>query len=147
MNKLIKEKHLEDKILIDSCGIGGWHVGAPPDYRARNILEKYDVECEGLLARKIRKQDGDDFDYIVGMDDDNIEDIKDVIDPNNYDKVYKLLSFTGSDKSVADPYYSGNFDRCFSDIYYGCDELLKKLIIKSNNEAKWIIDSNVFYEK
>ena len=41
------------------------------------------------------------------------------------EKIYKLLSFTGRDDDVADPWYSGDFETTYRDIYEGCEALLK----------------------
>ena len=61
------------------------------------------------------------------MDENNMRNIKRIIyaDPEN--KIVKLLSFTNEGGNVADPWYSGNFSVCYSDIYRGCEAFLEYL--------------------
>jgi protein-tyrosine phosphatase len=47
-------------------------------------------------------------------------------------KVYKLLSFTGSTSDISDPWYTGDFDKTYEDIYSGCEALLEYIAISNN---------------
>ena len=42
--------------------------------------------------------------------------------------VRKLMEYTGSSADVSDPWYTRDFDRCYKDIYAGCEALLNSLI-------------------
>ena len=50
------------------------------------------------------------------------------------ERIFKLLSFTGEERDVADPWYSGNFDRAYEDIYEGCRCFLE-YILKEKKDA------------
>jgi protein-tyrosine phosphatase len=58
------------------------------------------------------------------MDDYNIADLKHLVFPEDLSKVRKLLSFAGSERSIADPWYTGNFDATYDDVLEGCTALL-----------------------
>ena len=76
--------------------------------------------------------DGDlEADYIVGMDDSNIEKIKKFIAGRNAGEVKKLLEYAGEDRIIDDPWYTGDFKTTFSDVTKGCTALLDK--IKKDN--------------
>ena len=67
------------------------------------------------------------YDYLIGMDSANIRNIKRIAGGDPEGKVYKLLEFAGSDRDIADPWYTGNFDETYRDVVEGCEALLKKL--------------------
>lgn len=60
---------------IDSCGTGAYHVGADPDPRTRNVLRKHGITDYVHSARKVRPEDFLEFDWIMGMDSDNVDDL------------------------------------------------------------------------
>jgi len=43
------------------------------------------------------------------------------------DKIYKLPSFAGLGKDIADPWYTGNFDETYEDVVEGCEAFLDYL--------------------
>ena len=73
------------------------------------------------------KTDYDRFDYIIGMDDANIRNILRITGGDDDGKVYKLLDFAGQDRSIADPWYTGNFDETWDDVLEGCEALFERL--------------------
>ena len=79
-------------------------------------------------ARLTSRADYEKFDYIVGMDTANIRDLKRLFggDPDN--KVYMMLDFAGRSGSVADPWYTGNFDDTWRDCSDGCHGLFREII-------------------
>ena len=70
-------------------------------------------------------------DYIIGMDDSNIENIKKFIAGRKTGEVKKLLEYAGEDRIIDDPWYTGDFKTTFSDVTKGCTALLDK--IKKDN--------------
>lgn len=61
---------------IDSCGTGAYHTGDTPDSRTMATLRSKGIKSYTHYARKFRTQDFKDFDYILAMDDDNLEDLQ-----------------------------------------------------------------------
>ena len=61
------------------------------------------------------------------MDDYNVADLRRLVYPCDTPKIRKLLSFAGSGRSIADPWYTGNFDETYDDIIEGCTALLASL--------------------
>lgn len=77
---------------------------------------------------QMTKKDYQNYDYLIGMDDWNIRNIMRIIGKDPAHKVYKLLEFAQSSDDIADPWYTGNFDRTYEDVVKGCRGLLKKLV-------------------
>lgn len=119
--KMIKDENLENKIFVDSAATSSWEQGNPVHIGTRERLKKENISVEGMYSRKINNYDLS-FDYIVGMDENNIKDILKFINNRNSGKVIKLL-----DKDIDDPWYTGDFDKTYEDIYRGCKNLLERV--------------------
>ena len=78
-------------------------------------------------ARQITIEDYDNFDYIIVMEEYNLPRLFKIIGSDPDGKVYKLLDFTPISGDIEDPWYSGNFEKVFEQIKYGCEALLRKI--------------------
>lgn len=126
---LVKKEGLESKIEIDSAGTGDWHIGNPPHIGTRKILDQYNISYEGLKARKVSAKDLEQFDYIIGMDSENIGNLRRLAKPNQANHIYRLMDFV-KDSSLADvpdPYFTGNFEEVYEMVTEGCKELLEEI--------------------
>ena len=79
------------------------------------------------MARKITEDDYNEFDYIIGMEDNNVRDILRIVGEDSDNKVYKLLDFSENPRDISDPWYTRNFQKAFDDIKEGCEALLKSI--------------------
>ncbi|GGA89104.1 low molecular weight protein-tyrosine-phosphatase [Ornithinibacillus halotolerans] len=131
-NLLVKE-NLVDKIIVDSGGTGDWHIGDVPHKGTRELLDKYRISYEGMTARQVVKQDWDNFNYIIAMDDQNIKDLQ-KINYNQHVVMKKLMDFVddAKEKEVPDPYYTGDFDYTYELVSEGCMNLLSYIREKHN---------------
>ena len=80
------------------------------------------------MARKLRKDDYEKFDYILAMESRNIPNILRIIEEDKDNKVCRLLDYSESPRDIADPYYTGNFDRTYDDILEGCITFLENVL-------------------
>jgi protein-tyrosine phosphatase len=76
MRHLIKKEGLEKEIVVDSAGTGDWHIGKPPHEGTCHILNKYHISYEGQKARQVIAEDLTSFNYIIGMDIENVGNIR-----------------------------------------------------------------------
>lgn len=67
------------------------------------------------------------FDYIVGMDNSNVQDISEITGMPKHPKIIRLLDLTEHRKDVPDPYYTGDFEETYNLVSEGCWTLLKKI--------------------
>lgn len=88
---------------VDSAGTGAWHVGESPDTRSQQVCQRYDLDISGQRARKLTLQDGKVFDFILGMDESNLNNVKSIIPKAEHHKValFDVIE-------VNDPYYSAH---------------------------------------
>lgn len=129
---LAKERGVRDRFLVDSCGTGGWHVGEPPDKRARQVAKRRGVALVGRARRLDAPVDFERFDLILPMDRANLQDLHDEGAPKERTRL--LRSFDpalsdADDPDVPDPYYGGpeGFDVVFDMVRRACDGLLEEL--------------------
>ena len=128
----IKKEGIE-KFYIDSAATSSEEIGNSIHYGTRNKLKEMNIDYGNHLARQITKQDYEKFDYIIGMEDRNIKDIKRIVGEDTENKIYKLLDFSKNPRDIADPWYTGNFDKTYDDIVEGLEAFLYYL----KNEKKY----------
>ncbi len=99
-------------ILFDSAGTGDWHVGDPPDFRARKTAGRQGYEMAALRARTVTSDDFDRFDLILAMDSSNLRWLERRRPSGSRAQLGLFLEFAlgPSHGDVPDPYYSGQFD-------------------------------------
>ena len=122
---------LSDQFYIASAATSTeeiWNgVGNPVYPPAREELAKHGIRCEGKRAVQLTRADYEKYDYLVGMDSANIRNMHRMLGGDPEGKIHKLLSFTGSDRDVEDPWYTGKFQKTFSDVEAGCRGFLEFL--------------------
>ena len=109
MQHLIDSRGLNDRIVCDSAGTAGYHVGSPPDSRMNIAAQKKGMTLVGS-ARQFVVEDFEDFDLILAMDRSNYRDILALDRAGQHtDKVKLMCSFCRhhDDEEVPDPYYGG----------------------------------------
>ena len=102
-------------------------IGNPVYPPAKAELLKHGITCDGKRAVQLKKSDYDKYDIFLAMDSMNIRNIGRIFGSDPLGKVHKLMDLTDRPGDVADPWYTGNFDVTYKDIYEGCSALLKKL--------------------
>ena len=102
----VEKNNLADQISIDSAGTHAYHVGNPPDRRAQDAAIKRDINLSDQRARRVSADDFLEFDYVVAMDESNMDDLL-AICPAGYEyRLHLFLAFSDSGETeVPDPYY------------------------------------------
>lgn len=120
---LVQKANLSDLILIDSAATSHWEHGNPVHHGTQKRLAQEGLSCDGLRSRPLNDHDLT-FDYIIGMDHQNIQNIQSFINNRPSGQVCTLLSFAQDDSEIADPYYTKDFDTTYRDVLRGCQALL-----------------------
>jgi protein-tyrosine phosphatase len=104
---VLRREGLEDEVSVDSAGTGHWHVGSPPDERALSAASLRGLDLSAQRARQIAREDCQNFDYILTMDEENYHMVSSLCRGSAV--VRPFLDFaTGSpEREVPDPYYGG----------------------------------------
>ncbi len=120
----IYERGLENQFEVDSAATSTEEIGSRPHRGTVRKLEEEHIPVIPHRARQIQWSDYARFDYIIGMDSQNMYNLKRMLKGDPEGKVYKLLSFAGSSRDIADPWYTGNFDETYDDICEGLEGFL-----------------------
>lgn len=124
---LIGRRGLANAVSVSSAAAHTDEIGNPPHCGTREKLAREGIPLVPHRARLMTADDGDKFDYLIGMDEANVRDMRRIVGKRNAGKVYMLLDFTPSPRPIADPWYTGNFDETFSDVMEGCNAFLDRL--------------------
>ncbi|MEM1502960.1 low molecular weight protein-tyrosine-phosphatase [Domibacillus sp. 8LH] len=124
---LVQKEGLSERIEVDSAATSSWHIGSPPHKGTLAKLKEYNISSEGLSGRQLDAADFEKFDYIVGMDESNITNIRDMLGQPDHPKIIRFLDLTEHQKDVPDPYYTGDFQETYDLVLDGCAALLEKI--------------------
>lgn len=129
--QMLEASGLEARVETDSCGVGDYHVGEPPDPRAIREARQRNVDIGGLRGRVIRPDDFDRFDYVLCMDGSNLEALRRMAPDGARAHVGLLMDFAeeNTGEEVGDPYFGNtdNFGQVADQITAGCRGLLEQL--------------------
>lgn len=126
---MVNKKGLSDKFYIDSKATSKDNEIMKYDIyeEAKKVLKSNNIPYTKHISSHMKKEDYMKYDYILGMDSDNIKNILKIVGEDKYHKVFKLLDFTDDKKDILDPWYYGNFDRTYIEIKEGCEKFLEYL--------------------
>ncbi len=124
---MVKQKGIEDIFYINSAATSREEIGNGPHYGTVKKLREMGVPVVPHHAVQMTKQDYEVYDYLIGMDTANIRNMNRIAGGDPDGKIYKILSFAGSGRDVADPWYTGDFDVTYDDVLAGCEGFLEYL--------------------
>ena len=126
MKKLLADAGRDD-IKVESAALHTDEIGSDIHYGTRAKLKEKGIPFASRAAWLLTAAKAKKYDLLIGMDSYNIADLKRLVFPEDISKIHSLLSYTGSSRSIADPWYTGNFDETYDDVLAGCTALLKTL--------------------
>ena len=125
---LVNKQGLADIFYINSAATSREEIGNGVHYGTVNQLRKVGIPVIPHRAIQMTKADYDSYDYLIGMDTANIRNMHRIVGSDPEGKIYKLLSFAGSGRDVADPWYTGDFATTYDDVLAGCKGLLEQIM-------------------
>ena len=129
LKALVRSRGLEAIWHIESAAVSTEEIGNPIYSPAKRCLNQHGVAFDaGKRARQVTRADYDRFDRIICMDTSNLRLIKRIIPDDPEKKIHLLMSYTGTGRDVADPWYTGDFEEAFQDILTGCEAMIDSAI-------------------
>ena len=116
-----------DGVEVDSAALHTDEIGSDTHYGTKKMLVRQGIPFTPRRAWLLTAGKAAAYDLIVGMDEENMRDLRRLLARGDADKARKLLSFAGLERDVADPWYTGDFDATYADVSRGCAALLKYL--------------------
>jgi len=131
--KLVSDAGLSDRFEISSAATSDEERGNPVYPPARRKLAEHGIDCSGKTARQLTPELYLANDYVIGMEKRNITNIRHIAGHYADGRECRLLDFVDdrgfiASRDIADPWYTGDFDTAFDEIYRGCQALLNHLI-------------------
>lgn len=121
-------------LIVDSAGTGDWHVGQAPDERAQAVAQKNGVNIDHLQGRLVSVLDFRDFDYIIAMDNQNLNDLRTISPDNSTAELSLLMDHIDgrAGEDVIDPYYGKEegFDQTWAEVTAAAQTLCRDLAAK-----------------
>ncbi|WP_412521377.1 low molecular weight protein-tyrosine-phosphatase [Staphylococcus simulans] len=138
MAEAIMKQRLKDRgikgIEVYSRGTGSWNLGQTPHEGTQRILNTHNIPFDGMISELFEPTD--DFDYIIAMDQSNVDNIK-RINPELKGQLFKLLEFSDmEEQDVPDPYYTNNFEGVFDMVQSSCDNLIDYILKDTNSKEE-----------
>ena len=127
MKHLVREAGVEGEFYIDSAATSTEEIGNGVHHGTRRKLAQVGIPCGDHRARQVTWKDYEAFDYIIGMDNANIRNLRRMLKNDPEGKISMMLDYTDRPGEVADPWYTGDFEATYRDVLEGCQGLLKKL--------------------
>ena len=128
MKDLVEKAGLASQFHIESAATSREELGNPVYPPARRKLAEHGISCTGHAARQLMKRDYDEYDLLIGMDKANLRDMCRICGGDDAGKMSLLMDHTARPGSVADPWYTGDFEATWRDVLEGCRALLKELM-------------------
>ena len=127
MKDLVRKAGLEDEFYIDSAATSREEIGNGVHHGTKRKLAQMGVPCGDHRSRQMTRDDYDKFDLLIGMDNANIRNMTRIAGGDSEGKIRMMLDYTNRPGEVADPWYTGNFDETWDDVFEGCTNLLEQL--------------------
>ena len=133
---MVNKSGLSDDFFIDSKATSTEEIGNPPHRGTVRKMNELGIPMQPHFATQVRKSDYYEFDYIIGMDKWNYKNMMRIFGSDPDGKVSLLLEFAGSNRDIADPWYTGNFDETYRDVKEGCEALLREITHKFKSKCQ-----------
>ena len=126
MKDLVQKANLTDAIAVSSAGCKA-QDGKDMTDKTKAVLERHGVSFVKHHSRQFTAEIFAANDYVVGIDDENVTAILDIIDGNDMGKVHRLLEFSDPPHNVNDPFATKDYDKTYQDVLQGCNEWLSHI--------------------
>ena len=125
---LLKKAGLYGNYTVASAATSSEEIGNPVYPPMRRVLAAHGIDCAGKTARQLRRRDYEDYDLLIGMDEENLWNMRRIFGGDPDGKLHNLMDFAGfPGEEIADPWYTRDFVRAYEDVAMACEGLLYHL--------------------
>ena len=124
---MVEKKGLSNEFIIKSAATSYEEIGNDIHYGAKDKLNQKNIPFSKRKATRITLEDYEYYDFIIGMEETNIKNIKRIVGEDVDNKITKLLDYSDNPRDIADPWYTGNFEITYNDIVEGCKGFVEYL--------------------
>ncbi len=124
MKDIVTKHGIADQFDISSAATSTEELGNPVHPGTRTKLKQFGISTTGKYAVQMKRSDYEKYDYIIGMDNWNYRNMLRIVGKDPEKKISLLLDYTDHPRDVADPWYTGDFDKTYEDVFAGCQGFL-----------------------
>lgn len=128
LRRLLGRAGCGDSYEVASAATSAEELGNPVYPPMRRVLSEHGIDCAGKTARQLRRSDYEDYDLLIGMDEENLWNMRRKFGGDRSRKLHNLMDYAGqAGAEIADPWYTRDFERAYEDISLACEGLLYHL--------------------
>ena len=128
LKDMVKKAGREREFIIASAATSSEELGNPVYPPVRKLLTAHGIDCAGKTARQLRRDDYDRWDLIIGMDEENMFNMRRLFGGDRDGKLHNMMDYAGRPgAAVADPWYTRDFERTWRDVSAACEGLLESI--------------------
>lgn len=128
LKDIVRRKGVAADFEIASAATSREELGNPVHYGTKRKLAQLGISAAGKTARQVTVRDYRYYDLLLAMDSNNLRNLQRLLGNDTEGKIHLLLDYTPrAGQSIADPWYTGDFDITYDDIMEGLDGLLRHL--------------------
>jgi protein-tyrosine phosphatase len=124
LRDMVRKRGISDKFIIASAATSSEEVGNRVHRGTENKLKEIGIDASLKRAVQFRKEDHEYYDYIIGMEQSNVSSMERFFKKDINNKIMRLLDLAPHPRDIADPWYTGKFDKTYEDVCEGCMFLL-----------------------
>ena len=121
---LANRRGLGERFIVSSAATSTEEIGNPVHRGTVRKLREQGVPVWDHRAIQMTRGDYGKYDYLLGMDERNIANMRRIAGGDDLRRIFRLLDFSAQPRDIADPWYTGNFDQTYDDILEGCTAFL-----------------------
>ncbi len=127
MKDMVKKLNIADRFEIASAATSTEEIGNEVYPPAKRKLSEHGISCKGKTSRQMTKEDYAYYDFIIAMDRNNLRNMVRFTGDDPDGKVSLLMDYTSSPGDVADPWYTGDFEKTWQDVNRGITGFLNTI--------------------
>ena len=125
---ILEKNGLLDKFNVVSRATSREEIGNDIYPKSKEVLKKNNIKFDRHYAKQITYEEYLNADYVLAMEEFNIDNLKWIIRSVDRNKVLLLRNWSKGNKEISDPWYSGCFEQAYNEIYEGCIDFLKNVV-------------------
>ena len=126
--ELARRAGVSERLEVASAATSREEIGNDMYPPAKTCLRAHGIPFSRRHARQVTRSDYDEYDLLIIMEEYNRRNLRRILPDDPEDKIRTLMSYTGHDRDVADPWYTDDFETAYDDILRGCEALLAALL-------------------
>lgn len=122
MRQYLVQENIQE-VAVYSAATSTWEHGNPVHPGTKAILQREGIDTNQMFSTPVKVSDFAEYDFIIGMDRQNVKDLK-ARAPHEYqDKIFLYLDAVEGhhNQDVPDPWYTGDFEETYRLLKLGLD--------------------------